>query len=293
MDPTLQALVTSWDWRPEILFLLALSAALYIAGWSRLRQRGRRQTASGWRLASYIAGLLVLAVTLMSAVDILGSFFFFMHMLQHLLLIMVAPILIWLGNPLPFFIWGLPRGRAVGSALLSRRAPLRALLQKLPAAAPLLLSVTLLWGWHDPGAYQAALRIGWVHDLQHLTFFLPAMLFWWKVSGAAPHLHGRLAPLGRIALLVGMAIANAIVGAIIALSPAVIYEYYLDVPRLWGLSAHQDQMIGGILMWIPGTMMYLLAVLIILGRLLGHESETAPAAGAEKVSTWATAQHKV
>jgi putative membrane protein len=291
MDPTIRALVTSWDWRPEILILLALSATFYITGWTRLRRRGRLQIASGGRLAAYVAGLLMLGVTLMSAIDILGSFFFFMHMLQHLLLIMVAPVLIWLGNPLPFFIWGLPRGRSIGSALLARQAPVRTALEKIPAGAPLLLSVALLWAWHDPDAYNAALRIGWVHDLQHLTFFLPAMLFWWKVTGAAPHLHGRLAPQGRIALLIGMAIANAIPGAIIALSPAVIYDYYLAVPRLWGVSAHQDQMIGGILMWIPGTMMYLLAALIILGRLLG-KAQAAVAADSEKASAWVAAEHK-
>jgi putative membrane protein len=295
MDPTLRALVTSWDWRPEILLILAIGAALYITGWSRLRRRGRRhgrhQLASGWRLASYLGGLTILGVNLMSAIDILGSFFFFMHMLQHLLLIMVAPVLIWLGNPFPFFIWGLPQGRAIGLALLSRPAPFRALLQRLPAGATLILSVVLLWAWHDPAAYNAALRLGWVHDMQHLTFFLPAMLFWWKVSGAAPHLHGGLAAQGRIALLIGMAIANAIPGAVIALSPAVIYDYYLAVPRLWGLSAHQDQMIGGILMWIPGTMMYLLAALIILGRLLAKD-ERAVTANSGRGSTWTSAPHK-
>jgi putative membrane protein len=291
MDPTIRALVTSWDWRPEILILLALSATFYITGWTRLRRRGRLQIASGGRLAAYVTGLLVLGVTLMSAIDILGSFFFFMHMLQHLLLIMAAPVLIWLGNPLPFIIWGLPRGRSIGSALLARQAPLRIALEKIPAGAPLLLSAALLWAWHDPDAYNAALRIGWVHDLQHLTFFLPAMLFWWKVTGAAPHLNGRLAPQGRIALLISMAIANAIPGAIIALSPAVIYDYYLAVPRLWGVSAHQDQMIGGILMWIPGTMMYLLAALIILGRLLG-KAQAAVAADSEKASAWVAAEHK-
>jgi putative membrane protein len=290
MDPTLRALITSWDWRPEILLILVISAALYITGWSRLRRRGRRQVASGLRLASYLSGLGVVAVSLMSAIDILGSFFFFMHMLQHLLLIMVAPVLIWLGNPFPFLIWGLPKGRQIGTALLSRQAPFRAALQRLPAGAILILSVALLWGWHDPAAYDAAIRYGWVHDVQHLTFFLPAVLFWWKVTGAAPHVHGRLTAPGRIALLIGMAVANAIPGAIIALSPQVIYEYYLAIPRLWGISAHQDQIIGGILMWIPGTMMYLLAVLVILGRLLG-ERDAAVDRDSQSGSTWVVAYH--
>jgi putative membrane protein len=290
MDPTLRALITSWDWRPEILLVLVISAALYMRGWSHLRRRGRRQLASGLRLASYLSGLGVVAVSLMSAIDILGSFFFFMHMLQHLLLIMVAPVLIWLGNPFPFLIWGLPKGRQIGTALLSRQAPFRAALQRLPAGAILILSVALLWGWHDPAAYDAAIRYGWVHDVQHLTFFLPAVLFWWKVTGAAPHVHGRLTAPGRIALLIGMAVANAIPGAIIALSPQVIYEYYLAIPRLWGISAHQDQIIGGILMWIPGTMMYLLAVLVILGRLLG-ERDAAVDRDSQSGSTWVVAYH--
>jgi putative membrane protein len=270
MDPTLRALLTTWEWRPEVILVLGAAGAFYLRGWLRLRRRGRQQIASGWRLASYMGGLLVLALSLMSAIDILGGLLFLMHMLQHLLMLMVAPVLLLLGNPFPFIIWGLPRGRQIGYALLSRQAPLRRLLRQLPPAGTLILSVAFLWGWHDPSLYNGALRHGWLHDLQHLTFFLPGLLFWWKVMGAAPHVHGRVTPLTRIALLLVLAIANAIPGVIIAMSPEPIYSYYLEVPRLWGISALQDQMIGGILMWIPGTMMYLLALLIIVGRQLGH-----------------------
>lgn len=274
MEPTVRALLTTWDLRLEVILVLGISGALYVRGWLRMRQRGRRQLASVWRLVSYLSGLLVLALALMSAIDILGGLLFFMHMIQHLLLLMVAPVLLLLAEPFPFIIWGLPGGGHIGHTLFSRHSRFRHGLQQIPSGGLLLLSVVFLWGWHDPDAYNAALRIGWVHDMQHLTFFIPGMLFWWKIIGAAPRLHGRFSPLARIALLLLMAVANVIPGVVIALASEPFYTYYLTVPRLWGLTALQDQMIGGVLMWIPGTMMYLLAVLVIMGRLLSqHEKQ--------------------
>lgn len=275
MDPTLHALLTSWDWRPEVILVLALGGAFYLTGWLRLRRRGRRQLATIPRLVSYMAGLFLLTFSLMSFVDILAGLLFFMHMIQHLLLLMIAPILLLLANPFPFIVWGMPYGRDIAAALFAKGAPFRMGLEKLPAGAALMLSVVFLWGWHDPAAYNAALRTGWVHDLQHLTFFIPGMLFWWKVTGAAPRMHGRFSPFSRIGLLLLMAIANVIPAVAISLSTEPIYTYYLDMPRVWGIDVLQDQIIGGIIMWIPGTMMYMLAIFVIVFRLLSKHEEKA------------------
>jgi cytochrome c oxidase assembly factor CtaG len=263
VDATFRAFITSWDWRPEIIVILLGLAGAYLAGWLRLRRRGAR-LAGGWRLVSYLAGLTILAVALMSAVDVLSSHLFFMHMIQHLLMVAIAPVLIYWGQPFPITFWSLPRRGALGQALFSRRAALRQLVHRL--SAPGLLGMTyvvFLWGWHDPQAYSAALRYPWLHDVEHLTFFLPAMAVWWRVMNAAPRFGGRFSAGGRVALILSVAAAKMAVGVVIALAPDPIYPYYAAMPRLWGISVMTDQRLSGIIMWIPGTMMHMLSALAI------------------------------
>ena len=134
-----------------------------------------------------------------------------------------------------------------------------------------LIFLTVYLGWHDATLYNAALRSSFVHDVQHITFFLAAMLFWWPVIGAAPQLHGRFPGLARMAYLIGMVPPNMFVGVTIAYATTVIYSYYESVPRIWGVSALEDQMIGGAIMWIPGSMMFILAALIVLARMFGEK----------------------
>ncbi|MEW5988270.1 MAG: cytochrome c oxidase assembly protein [Chloroflexota bacterium] len=259
----------SWDWRPEILLLLGSAGLFYGRGWRRLRRRGRGQLATTGRLIAYLAGLLVLVITLMSPLDVLAGWLFFLHMIQHILMLTIAPILLLLGDPFPFFIWGMPGGERIGRALFGRHAPFRRFLRQVMQPGVVWLTfVVFLWGWHDPHAYNAALRYPLLHDFQHLTFFLPGMMSWWGVIGAGPHLQRPLSPIVRVIYLLGTAAANAVPGVIIALSGAPIYTYYESVPRLWGISVMQDQVISGLIMWIPGTMMYLLAALFFVGRVM-------------------------
>ena len=110
MHPLLQALFSQWEWRLEILIPLGLLAAIYTAGWLNVRRRrhGHSNLANYWRLTSYWIGILVLMTSLMSPIDVLGGQLFFMHMIQHLLTMMIAAPLLWLANPFPFMVWGLP-----------------------------------------------------------------------------------------------------------------------------------------------------------------------------------------
>src|SRR5689334_13213493 len=125
MTTRLPVLLTTWDFRPEVILVLALSGLFFVSGWLRLRQRGRSRLASGWRLVSYLASLTVLGLALMSAVDVFGQRLFFMHMIQHALMIMIAPPLLLLANPFPFMVWGLPGARRVSAWLLGRAALFR------------------------------------------------------------------------------------------------------------------------------------------------------------------------
>lgn len=287
-----RALLLSWDFRIEVILVLGLLAVVYLRGWLRLRAlpmsaaapgRGaarpapaeRRPLAAGWRLATYWAGLATVAVALMSPVDVLSSQLFFMHMSQHLLLTMVAVPLLLIGNPFPVLMWGLPRpARRPVSAVLNGQSVWRRMLTKLTTPGIVwLLYVICLIIWHDPVLYNLVLRNQFVHDLQHLSFFITTMLLWWHILGVAPRLHRSLSAAQRIVYTISVVPVNVIIGVVIAFAPSPIYVHYVNVPRLMGLSVMADQMIAGILMWIPGSEMFFWAALIVLTQIVNAEAK--------------------
>jgi putative membrane protein len=276
MNPTLRAFLISWDLRLEILLPLLAAGAFYGRGWHRLRQRGSKRLATRWRLVAFVGGLLTIVVSLLSAIDSFSADLFLMHMIQHLLLIMVAAPLIMVANPFPILLWGVPRGRELGLALFGRGARFAEGLRK--ATGPgitWLVFVACLWGWHDPGAYDAALKSDLVHDVEHLSFYVTALLFWWHVTQSGPRVHGSLSPGARIAYTLSVVPANMIAGIAISFSSEPLYEHYLTVPRVWGLTALEDQQLGGTIMWIPGSMMYLLAAIVLIGAWMRQQEQQA------------------
>lgn len=291
MDPVTQAILSSWDWRIEVIIVLALAGTFFVRGWLRLRLRARHHHRYGqgsyrrapwrltavWRLVAFLSGLLVIALALLSPIDALGQQLFLMHMVQHILLVMVAPPLLLVANPFPFILWGLPDSwrLKIGAGLsrgLHREATGRRFLRTAtnPGMTWLIWVITLI-GWHDPALYNAALEHEWVHDLEHLSFFLASMLLAWHVTGAGPRIHKQFGLMGRTALVIAVIPPNMLTGLVLALSTQVFYSYYTAVPRLWGLSALADQQIGGFIMWVPGSMMYIVYALVLIYRILDRE----------------------
>jgi cytochrome c oxidase assembly factor CtaG len=289
MDPVLKAALLSWEWRIEVIAVLVLAGALYTRGWRRMRSLdrarvpaapgapGRNPLATAWRLAAYLGGLAVLGISLMSPIDVLGGQLFTMHMIQHLLMIMLAPPLLLIANPLPFFMWGLPPGpRRVVGQLLGGSSGFRRGVRTLTAPGLVWMAFVAVYiGWHDPNAYNAALRSDLVHDLEHLTFFGSAMLYWWLVIGAGPRLRSLSSGMRLVFLLASVPV-NMAAGVAIAFAAEPIYSYYTTMPRLWGISVMQDQMLAGVIMWIPGSMMHLMAALIFISRLVQSEADKEP-----------------
>ena len=255
------------------MLTLSIAALLYWSGWWRLRHRGHRQLANGWRLASFSTGVLVLVLALMSGIDSYQSHLFLMHMIQHILLAMIAPLLLLLGSPLPISLWALPQPlRRSMRHLLSRHALFRRALRAITSPTVVwMLYVGTYWGWHDPAAYNAALSNPLIHNVEHLSFFLTAMLFWWRVTESAPRIHHTFSYGGRVMLVMMVFFVNLAASIAIAMSDQVIYTHYLEVERLWSLSALQDQRIGGLIMWIPGSMMYVIVALTLLVRLMAKQ----------------------
>jgi putative membrane protein len=293
MDPVNRAVLQSWNWRLEVIIPLLLLGYVYLAGWRRLRQRTAASRSTGrslhrapltavWRPIGYLLGLLCIALALISPIDSLGQQLFFMHMIQHLLLIMIAPPLLLIANPMPVLLWGLPTkwrlsaGHAIGH-LLHRDSQFRHVLRTATAPGIVwLVWVIALFSWHDPSMYNAALRYDFIHDLEHLSFFIASMLFWWHVTGAGPRVHRQFGYIGAIAFCLAAVPPNMALGVWLAFNENVIYSYYEAVPRLWVTDPLTDQRIGGIIMWIPGSMMFLLAALFLTSRFLGGEEGKPP-----------------
>lgn len=270
----LQALLSKWEWRIDVLFVLVLFGVLFFRGWSELRRR-KAQTATKLRLTAYLGGLFALALSLMSPIDWLGTQLFFMHMVQHLLTMMIAAPLICLANPFPVLLWGMPKNvrLTIGSFFTEKARFRRGLAAVTRAPHMWFLFFAVYLGWHEPAAYNLALRRDSVHDLEHITFFGASMLFWWHAFGVAPKIHKPLPVWGRLAFLLGAIPPNMLAGVTIAFSDSVIYTYYESIPRVWGFTLLQDQRLGGAIMWIPGSMMFLIAGIIVLALGLQQEKE--------------------
>lgn len=273
----------AWDWRPMVLLFAGAPAVLYARGWWQLRRTPRtRGAAPGWRLAAYLLGLASVVLALCSPLELLAEVSFTAHMIQHQLLLMVAPPLLLLAAPFPLILWALPpRLRRRLGGLVSHPGPVRRALRtltRMPVAGTL-YTVTL-WGWHHPLAYETALRHPLLHDLEHLTFFGTAVLFWWPIVNPAPRLHHLSSGVmygARIGYLILATGQNTLLGAVLGLAERVLYPSYAAAPRLlvdWG--PIDDQAFGGGVMW-SGSHMFLVAVLILLHRAMDAEGRRAGA----------------
>lgn len=272
MHPLIGGLLSPWEFRPEVLLPVLVMGTLYVAGWLRVRRklasRGKgHKLASRWRLAAYLGGLASLLLALLSPIDVLGGQLLIMHMVQHKILVMAAAPLLWLGDPFPIVLWALPSSlrHAVGSLFTRDTWFRRGLTAATQPAICWLVFVFVYIGWHDPSLYDLALRVPWVHNLEHVTFFLAAMLFWWPVVNSAPHLHKPLPYWVRIIYLIAFVPPNAITGVSIATATDVIYPHYATVPHIWGFTALEDQAWGGAIMWIWSSEMMIQAAVIMLG----------------------------
>jgi putative membrane protein len=260
-----------WSIEPPLAYVV-FAAMLYWIGGAR-----RRTAQDPLRTAAFIAGLATIVVALDSPIDGYADQLFWAHMLQHVLLLTVAPPLILLGRPWPRMWRALPLDwrATVGRKLARGRfaAPLRRLAR--PAPAWLLFNVTIL-AWHIPAAYDATLRSGAVHQLEHAMFFFCGLLFWARVIDPGP-LRPRLIWPARIGYVIGAMVVGWGLAIALVLSPNPLYAHYAAlVHRPGGISALTDQQLAAGVMWVPGSIAYGIAVLIGFYRWLEPESTTPP-----------------
>ena len=257
-----------WDLAPWLLALLLVSAVGYALGLQRLwSNAGRGRGVSAQQAGAFALGWLALVAALVSPLDSLGNHLFSAHMVQHELLMVVAAPLLVLGRPLATWTWAfsLAQRRVLGRLFQARSwANLwTTLTDPLVAWA---LHALALWGWHIPGAFDLALQHpGW-HIVQHACFLGTALFFWWAVLGHDPR--GRYGPGHSAAYLFTTMMHTSALGALLSLAPTPWYAPYIPLTGALGLDPVDDQQLGGLVMWVPAALAYVIAALWVIGRML-------------------------
>jgi putative membrane protein len=280
-------LLRSSSWPVEWpLAAIAVTAFLYYLGGQRsatASDAGKR-----WRGGAFYGGLLTLAFAIDSPVDAYAGTLFWVHMVQHVLLTMVAPPLLLIGRPWPRLSRPLPlplrrplaRSVLTGPALAPARSSFRRLGAPLPAFV--LFNGTLLL-WHVPALYDLTLRNTLVHDVEHALFLSTALLFWVHLLPVATG-RPRLSDGARLAYGTAALGVSWLLAIVLGLSPGSVYDAYASLPhRPGGLSALSDQQIAAGVMWVPGSIPYCIVLLLALFRWLdpapGARSRTRLAGG--------------
>jgi putative membrane protein len=253
-----------WSWEPAIVIPLAFLLGMYVAGAVR---RGSLHTLR-WHHASFAAGWLTLCLALTSPIHELGEQLFSAHMLQHEIIILVSAPLISASHPGATCLWAFaPRHRVqVGGWVhaVENAPPVRLLTAPLAAW---FLETIALWIWHIPALYDATLSSDSIHAAQHLSFFLTAVLFWSALYGV-----GRSAmSYGTGTLYVfGAAAQCSALGALLTFSSVLWYPAYASTTMRWGLTALQDQQLGGVIMWVPSSIVFILIGLTLFAKWLSE-----------------------
>ncbi len=251
----------SWTFDPGALALVGLATAVYVPRWRRVRARYGPRAASMWRLLAFAGGVLTLLAALVSPIDRLGEQAFAMHMTQHILLLDVAPILLI----------------ASLTKIILRPATRR--LQRLEHAAGVLahpvaavvLYVGVMWAWHVPALYDAALEHPLVHAFEHTCFMAAGLLYWWHLLSPIRSRY-RLSGMGPIVYMLSTKMLVGILGIAITFAPDPLYAFYKDQAPIWGLDAGDDQAIAGAIMALEQSIVMGIALAWLFVRALS-ESE--------------------
>ena len=270
-NPDLAGLLRTWSFPSLPFSVLSLTVLIYLLGW-RVAHRTRPRELPPWRAVSFVAGIAALWIALASPIDALDDFLLTAHMIQHFILMSVAPPLIVLGAPTVPLLRGLPR-------------PLRALLRPMfrarwfhragtflvhPMVAWLVMNIAYL-GWHVPAAFELTFRSESIHQLEHACFFFTSVGFWWVVL--APWPARRTWPLWTvIPYLLSADVLNTVLSASLVFSGRVLYPSYLHAERISSLTPLHDQIAAGAEMWVLNSIVFLLPVVVLTVRFLSPRS---------------------
>src|SRR4051812_29787716 len=258
----------SWTLEPLVVMLLVATALIYTVGVVRLRRapRGGRAV-HRWHVVAFAAGWVTTAIALVSPLDAAAGALFSAHMVQHELLMIVAAPLLVAGMPAAAIVWAAPGALRRAGGITRAAAQLLAA-ASAPAAAWVLHAAAIVT-WHVPVLFDAAVHNDVVHAVQHGSFFGTALLFWWGLLRARDRKTGYGV---AVVSVFTTAVYTSVIGALLAVAPRAWYSAYASSPSTWGLTPLDDQQLGGLIMWVPGGIVYTAAGLWLFAAWL-RESE--------------------
>jgi putative membrane protein len=262
---------TAWSFPMLPLFGLTAALLLYLAGW-RAARRTRPRQLPAWRAACFAAGIVSLWIAIASPIDALDDYLLTAHMIQHFILMSVAPPLIVLGAPAVPLLRGVPEFLRPLLRPLFRSRWLHGLARFFlhPVSAWLLMNIAYL-GWHVPAAFELTFRSEAIHQAEHACFFLTSVAFWWVVL--APWPSRRVWPRWTvIPYLLSADVLNTVLSATLAFSGRVLYPSYLHAERVSSLTPLQDQVAAGAEMWVLNSVVFLVPAVVMMLRLLAPRS---------------------
>ncbi|GAC1362470.1 MAG: cytochrome c oxidase assembly protein [Ktedonobacteraceae bacterium] len=248
--------LTQWNWQPSIITGTIVIIALYLYAVGPLREKyypGERLETG--RAVAFLLGVYFIFLALVSPIDELGDYYLFSaHMVQHLFLTIVGP---------PLMVAGLPGWLL--QPLLKRRSLLRiGRFFTYPGVAFVLFNANF-WLWHAPPLYDATLYDPTLHLLEHVSYIVTGVLYWWPVFSPLSEGWPRLSMGGQLLYIFLGGMPTVLLGAGLTFT-APLYEPYIHAPRIWGLSPATDQQLGGLIMWVPANIAYIIVASVLFLR---------------------------
>ncbi len=265
--PTLPGVLLDWNFDPVALFTIVAGAVGYLWAVRRVNTAHPGNRQRPYRTWVFLAGLAAIAVALLSPIEAYEGSLFSVHMVQHMLLELVAAPLLLAGAPITLTLR--TASPSVRKALLVVLHSRLVRVLSFPVIAWIVFAA-VNWGWHFSVLYDQALEIRALHYLQHATFLGAALLFWWPVIGADPSPWRLPHPVRLLYLFLAMP-QNSFLGVALMSAPTVLYKHYLTNGRTWGMSPLDDQALGGVIMWVVGDLAFLAGMAAVVALWVRHE----------------------
>jgi putative membrane protein len=266
----------TWSYDPWLVVPLYGAALMFLVGTRRLwRRAGSGRGLDFWRVACFWAGWVILALALLSPLHWMSEHLLTAHMIEHELIMVVAAPLIIVSRPMIAALWALPMtARRWWGRVVRLRPLIFAWFIAADASSATALHIGVVYAWHTPRLFQAALTTHALHKLQHLSFFAAALLFWLAVLRLPPRKHG----LAALHLFLAM-MAMSLLGALLTLSPHLWYPAYSK--PFFGFTPFEDQQFAGVVMWVPGCAVYAAAALVMMASWIRSSVRSAIVAPAD------------
>jgi putative membrane protein len=268
MADAVRDIFADWEFPVWLTLSIIVAAVVYLRGWVEIRKTRPHQFTSA-QAVSFLTGLAVLWIAVGSPMDGLADALLSAHMVEHLLIMSVVPPLLLLGLPMVPTLRGLPRFVVkFGLGPLIRSTSIRRVAHwlVLPVVAWFAMNITFV-GWHIPAAYDFALEDeGW-HAVEHLCFLFTSLLFWWNVLQPWPAPRHRQS-WGVLIYLVSADVVNTLLSAFLAFCDRPVYRFYISHPNPFHVSLVEDQALGAVIMWVLGSIAFLVPAMVITMRML-------------------------